>query len=232
MKGPTKTSSEQIARQPLHEIVTGRIRDLIIEGRLLPGEEVNEARLCELLGVSRTPIREAVRTLAGEGLTILRPGRSTVVRQYTPDEVHDMLEVIAELEALAARKACKSASDNEIAAIAKAHDQMMHYFEHRDRLPYYKLNQQIHSMIVAASGNSVLADVHDRLQARMKRIRYEGHSGPERWSSAAGEHEKIVKAIVARDADSAAMAMKAHIDKTWERIKDDVLDGKPNGMAH
>ena len=85
----------QIERLPLHEVVAGRVRDLIIEGRLAPGEEVSEPMLCELLGVSRTPIREAIRTLAGEGLIVLRPGRSTIVRQFTREEVRGMLEVAA-----------------------------------------------------------------------------------------------------------------------------------------
>ncbi len=216
------TETDLIARHPLHEIVAGRIRDLIIEGRLAPGDEVSEPRLCDLLGVSRTPIREAVRTLAGEGLIVLRPSRSTVVRQFTPEEVHDMLEVIAELEALAARKACESASDAQIAAITAAHEQMMRYFEAKDRLPYYKLNQQIHSMIVEAAGNKALAEVHSLLQARMKRIRYEGHSGPDRWTQAAEEHTKIIEALRARDAKAVAKGMRTHIQNTWLRIKDDI----------
>src|SRR5690606_26500310 len=130
----------QIERLPLHEVVAGRVRDLIIEGRLAPGEEVSEPMLCELLGVSRTPIREAIRTLAGEGLIVLRPGRSTIVRQFTREEVRGMLEVIAELEAMAARQVCARATDAQIGEIVAVHRQMMHHFEARERLPYYKLN--------------------------------------------------------------------------------------------
>ncbi len=226
MNKPEYGQSAQIQRQPLHEIVAGRIRDLIIEGELAPGEQVNEARLCAILGTSRTPIREAIRTLAGEGLIVLRPGRSTIVRQFSRNEVHDMLEVIAKLESLAARKACEKASDEQIAAIVKAHEQMMHYFEAQDRLPYYKLNQQIHSTIVEAAGNSALAEVHSLLQARMKRIRYEGHNGPQRWESAAQEHVRIIEAIIARDGDAAEKATQAHIQNTWERIKDDIPGDK------
>ena len=95
-----------IERQPLHQLVASRVRDMIIEGRLAPGDQVNESRLCEELGVSRTPMREAIRTLSSEGLIVLRPGRSTIVRAFTPEEVKDMLDVIAELEALAGRRAC------------------------------------------------------------------------------------------------------------------------------
>lgn len=218
MKKLDNAQSGQIERKPLHEIVAGRIRDLIIEGELVPGGDVNEARLCDLLGVSRTPIREAIRTLAGEGLIVLRPSRSTIVRQFAPDEVYDMLEVIAELESLAVRRACSSASDTQIAAINRAHAQMMRHFEAKDRLPYYKLNQQIHSLIVEAGGNTSLVEVHDMLQARMKRIRYEGHAGPDNWTSAAEEHVRINEAILARNAGVAADAIRTHIQNTWQRI--------------
>ncbi len=214
----------QIKRQPLHEIVAGRIRDLIIEGKLAPGDEINEVKLCELLGVSRTPVREATRTLAGEGLIVQYPSRSPIVRQFSQNEVRDMLEVIAELEALAVRCACAKATSVQIEEIAAAHKQMMHYFKTRERLAYYKLNQQIHSMIVEAAGNSSLSEVHGLLQARMKRIRYRGHSGPDRWASAAQEHVAIIEALLQRDAEKTENAVRSHIQNTWKRIQNDIPD--------
>jgi len=217
----------QIERLPLHEVVAGRVRDLIIEGRLAPGEEVSEPMLCELLGVSRTPIREAIRTLAGEGLIVLRPGRSTIVRQFTREEVRGMLEVIAELEAMAARQVCARATDARIGEIVAVHRQMMHHFEARERLPYYKLNQAVHSLIVSSTGNAALAEVHELLQARMKRIRYIGNDTPERWVSAATEHEAMVEALIARDAAAAERAIRTHLDNTWNRIKDAVIEPAP-----
>lgn len=217
----------QIERFPLHEVVAGRVRDLIIEGKLAPGDEVSEPMLCELLGVSRTPIREAIRTLAGEGLIVLRPGRSTIVRQFTRAEVRGMLEVIAELEAMAARQVCARASDAQIAEIVATHRRMMGHFEAHERLPYYKLNQATHSLIVASAGNAALSEVHELLQARMKRIRYVGHDTRERWVSAAMEHEAMVQALVARDAEAADRAMRIHIENTWTRIKDAVVEPAP-----
>lgn len=222
MKDTQGLRTGQIERLPLHEVVAGRVRDLIIEGQLAPGAEVGEPMLCELLGVSRTPIREAVRTLAGEGLIVLRPGRSTIVRQFTRDEVHGMLDVIAELEAMAARRICREATDEQIRSIARDHEQMMRHFEARERLPYYKLNQQIHTRIVETAGNSALSEVHELLQARMKRIRYVGNGTPEKWASAAEEHGKMIEAFLARDEDAASDVMRLHISNTWLRIKDDI----------
>ncbi len=212
-------STPPIARQPLHELVANRVRDMIIEGRLSPGDQVNESRLCTELGVSRTPMREAIRTLAGEGLIILRPGRSTIVRAFTATEVRDMLDVIAELEGLAGQKACQTASDAEIAEIEAVHSAMMEHFRAGERLAYYKLNQRIHSMIVAASGNTILAEVHDLLQGRMKRIRFIGSSAPEDWQGAASEHEEIVDALRTRRGDDLAEVLQRHIKNTWLRVE-------------
>lgn len=224
----------RIERQPLHEIVAGRIRDMIIEGALAQGDEVGEGNLCDLLGVSRTPVREALRTLAGEGLIVLRPGRSMIVRRFTPDEMHDMLAVLAELEAMAARLVCTTASDAEIAGIVAIHDEMMEHFRRGERLVYFKLNQQVHSQIVHASGNGTLVEVHDLLQARMRRARYTGNSSPEKWEAAAAEHEAMIRALLARDAEAAARAMRAHLDNTWLRIENgpgDAPDPAREGSA-
>ena len=207
-----------IARQPLHELVASRVRDMIIEGRLAPGDQVNESRLCADLGVSRTPMREAIRTLVGEGLIVLRPGRSTIVRAFTPEEVRDMLDVIAELEALAGRQACANATEAQIGAIAAVHVQMLAHFEAEERLPYYKLNQEIHSMIVAASGSPVLSELHGVLQARMKRIRFVGHNAPANWAGAVGEHEEMMAALLARDGNALEEVLRRHILNTWHRV--------------
>ena len=192
---------------------------MIIEGRLAPGDQVNESRLCIDLGVSRTPMREAIRTLAGEGLIVLRPGRSTIVRAYTPEEVRDMLDVIAELEALAGVRACGTATDAQIADIRQTHMQMQQHFDAGERLPYYKLNQQIHSMIVAASGNATLAETHGMLQARMKRIRFVGHNAPDAWRNAMVEHEQMIDALVQRDGPALAGVLRLHIKNTWTRVQ-------------
>lgn len=218
----TENSDIAIARQPLHTLVAERLRDMIIEGRLAPGDPVNESALCQEMGVSRTPMREAVRMLASEGLIVLRPGRSTAVRKFSQEEVRDMLDVVAELEALAGRQACRSASDAEIAAIVDLHERMMAHYKAGERLDYYKLNQRIHSAIVEASGNASLAEVHDLLQARMKRIRFVGNAGKEKWRGAVDEHEAMIDALRARDGDRLADVLRRHLSNTWTRVADSV----------
>ncbi len=209
-----------ITRQPLHDLVVTRLRDMIIDGSLVPGGRINESRLCEQLGVSRTPLREAIKTLAGEGLVDLLPGRGTVVRKFTPEDAKGMLEVLAEMEGLAGRLACERASDDVIGGIVAVHNEMMDLYRTGDRMAYYKLNQQIHSMIAAASGNTTLAELHGNLQGRMKRIRFIGNAEPEKWRGAVAEHEQMIDALSQRDGAALEKILRLHLENTWQRIRD------------
>lgn len=208
-----------IARPSLHDAIVTRVRDMIIEGELPAGSRIHEGNLGKTLGVSRTPLREALKFLASEGLVELSPGRGAVVRQFTAKDVHDSLIVLADLEGLAGRLACEHASDDEIREVRALHDRMVDFYEKRDRLPYFKLNQSIHSAILRLSKNEALAYVHGILQARLRRIRYIGNEGPERWAAAVADHEEIISALEARDAGRLSKALTIHMERTWERVR-------------
>lgn len=209
-----------VVKETLHDQVAGRVRDLIIEGHLEPGSRIDEAGLVDRLGVSRTPFREALRTLAAEGLVVIRPSRGSVVRKLGPRDVHAMLEVLAHLEVLAARLACERASGEGVAALVALHGRMLDLYERRDRLPYFKLNQAFHSGLVALTGNETLAEVHGGIQARLKRIRFLGNDEPARWADAVAEHEEMALALAARDGDALSEVMRRHLENTWERVRD------------
>jgi DNA-binding GntR family transcriptional regulator len=211
-----------IVRTSLHEAIVSRVRDMIIEGELAPGSRIHEGNLGRELGVSRTPLREALKFLASEGLIELSPGRGGVVRRFTPKDVQDSLLVIGTLEALAGRLACERASDAEIAAVRALHDRMIEMYRAGSRLPYFKLNQAIHSAILDLSGNEALTYVHGILQARLRRVRYIGHEGPEKWAGAVADHEEIIARLEARDADGVARALAGHMERAWERVRDAV----------
>jgi DNA-binding GntR family transcriptional regulator len=208
-----------ISRPSLHEAIVTRVRDMIIEGNLPPGSRVHEGNLGIELGVSRTPLREALKFLASEGLLELSPGRGAVVRQFSQKDVRDSLVVLGDLEGLAGRLACEQATDAEIQEIRQLHDRMMEMYLSRDRLPYFKLNQNIHSAILRISKNEALADVHGILQARLRRIRYIGNEGPEKWAGAVADHEEIITALEARDSKRLSKVLNAHMERTWERVK-------------
>lgn len=202
----------------LHETVTQRLRDLIVEGHLKEGSRIVERELCEKLGVSRTPLREAFKVLAGEGLVELQPNRGAVVSRLGPVEARDMLRVIARLEALAGELACLEASDAEIAAIRRMHDRMLDLYAAADRSPYFRLNQDIHLAIVRAARNPALSAVHARLHARMKRIRFRGNDVPANWAAAVADHNDIIEALERRDGQATAAALQRHLDKAWVRL--------------
>ena len=209
-----------VIKETLHDQVAGRVRDLIIEGRLEPGSRIDEARLVERLGVSRTPFREALRTLAAEGLVVIRPSRGSVVRKLSPGDVRSMLEVLAHLERLAARLTCERASDEEVAALLALHGRMMALYRRRDRLPYFKLNQAFHTRLAALSGNDTLVEMQGSIQARLKRIRFVGNDEPSRWADAVAEHEEMAAALAPRDGDALAEIMDRHLRNTWARVED------------
>jgi DNA-binding GntR family transcriptional regulator len=212
--------SDPIVRRSLHDEVASRVRDMIIEGVLAPGARVYEEQLGKTLGVSRTPMREALKTLASEGLIELVAARGAVVRAFTPKDVRDMLDVLAVLESFAARLACKAASEDQIAELRALHDRMAQRYKARDRLEYFKLNQDFHSGVLRLSGNAALQASHLALQARLKRIRYIGNSEPHKWKDAMAEHDQMIRHLEARDGDKLAAILVKHMEHTWERVKD------------
>jgi DNA-binding GntR family transcriptional regulator len=211
-----------IVRHNLHDAIVSRVRDMIIEGTLAPGTRIHEGHLGQELGVSRTPLREALKYLASEGLLELSPGRGAVVRKFLAKDVKDSLIVLANLESLAGELACKNASDEDIAQIRKMHDEMIQHYAARNRLVYFKLNQSIHSAILRASDNSALADVHGVLQARLRRIRYIGNESPEKWAAAVTDHEEMIAALEERNGKRLAKILAAHMDRTWDRVRDSI----------
>ena len=206
-----------IPRGSLHEEVTARVRDMIVDGTLAAGSAIPELELSRQLGISRTPLREALKVLASEGLVELLPGRGAVVKVFTAKDAQDMLALIALLEEHAGRQACR-ASDAEIATIVALHEQMRAHYARRERPEYFRLNQEIHNAIVRAAGNPTLAMLHGILRARMRRIRYLGNQAPEHWSAAMAEHEAFIAALKARDGESLARLMREHLENTWPRV--------------
>jgi DNA-binding GntR family transcriptional regulator len=209
-----------VNRRSLHDELVDRVRDMIINGQLPPGTRIHEGQLGEALGVSRTPLREALKFLASEGLIELVPGRGALVRKLTQRDVRNMLDVLIALEALAGRLACTKASDVDISRVRALHDEMVGFYVARDRLEYYKRNQAIHTAIAQLSENDVLAALHESIQQRLKRVRFIGNEEPAKWEGAMAEHEEMIAALEARDGDRLAEVLARHLEHTWERVHD------------
>lgn len=209
----------KISRVTLHGSVLNQLRDMIIEGKLAPGSRINESQLGLVLGVSRTPLREAIKSLAGEGLLEIRPARGAIVRSFSEQDVRDILEVLTIIEVSAGRLLCARGKEDDIRVIEALHASMLERYEKRDRLAYFKLNQEIHTAIVRASGNPVLLESHEQLQARIKRIRFVGNDTPEGWSGAVDEHQRMVDAMRQRDGEALAKVIEVHLSHTMDRVR-------------
>lgn len=217
---PPVPAPAPIEKLTLHDQVANQVRDLIIEGYLEPGSRIDEMDLVTRLGVSRTPMREALRTLAAEGLVVIRPSRGVIVRKLSAEDVFSMLEMLGEIERFGGVLAAERATEEEVAALLDIHQRMMALYEARDRLPYYKLNQLFHSRLAEASHNATLVEIQANIQARLKRIRFIGNREPGHWADAVADHQEMAAALRARDGQRLGAIMALHLQRTWDRVKD------------
>jgi DNA-binding GntR family transcriptional regulator len=209
-----------IKRPTLHEELVERLRNLVVEDVLKPGEKVPEKDLCESFGVSRTPLREALKVLASEGFVILQTNRGARVAEVTREELEKTFPVIAVLEQLAGELACEALDDAGIAWIEKQHKAMVDAYRSGDRKAYFQANQDIHRAIIKGAGNDVLESHHTLLAARVRRARFMANLSDERWKQAIEEHEIMMEKLRARDAAGLGQIMKLHmLNKRAAQIK-------------
>jgi DNA-binding GntR family transcriptional regulator len=200
-----------ISRRYLHDEVADRMRELIQSGEMEPRARINEGELTERFGISRTPLREAIKILATEGLLELLPNRGARVASISQSEIEEMMEVIAGLEATAADLACRTITDSDIDVIAAEHDRMVAAWKQADEAEYFRLNRAIHESIMAASRNTTLAGIYTSLSGRIQRSRYRAHQTAEQWARAVSEHEEMVALLRARDGSRLGTLMREHI---------------------
>lgn len=210
--GSIETLTEaRISRRPLHEEAVDRLRDLIVQGELAPGTRLNERLLTARLGLSRTPLREAIKLLATEGLVELLPNRGAIVAPLDPVRLKEALTVMGALEALAGELACANATPEQLGEVRALHYEMLAMHARGDLAGYFKYNQAIHLKLVEASGNAVLASTYRQLNANVRRARYMANLSRERWDAAVREHEEILAALTARDAKRLTALLRDHL---------------------
>ena len=212
-----------IRRGSLHDELVGHLRDLIVEGELAPGTRVQERELCTRFGVSRTPLREALKVLASEGLLELLPNRGAQVARLTIADIEEMFPVMGAFEALAGELACERVTEEEIAEIRALHYQMVLHHARRELPEYVRLNQRIHIRILEIAGNATLTRLYTGLAGRVRRARYVANMTQARWDQAVAEHEAILEALAARDGPRLARILKAHLANKCETVKESLL---------
>jgi DNA-binding GntR family transcriptional regulator len=209
-----------IQRRPLHNELVDRLRHMIIEGDLAPGEKLSEKDLCIQFGVSRTPLREAMKVLASEGLVQLTPNRGGTVARLTLADLDEAFPIMGALEALSGELACRNITDAEVARIEELHRRMVRKYEAAALRDYFKLNEQIHQLILDAARNPTLAQMQLSLSGRVRRARYMANMSPARWAKAVAEHERILAALCARDGKRLAVLLKDHLANKLLTVKD------------
>jgi DNA-binding GntR family transcriptional regulator len=200
-----------IDRQGLASAVTSKLRDMIVEGVLPPGTRLNERVLCEQLAVSRTPLREAFKTLAVEGLIDLLPNRGAVVARMSVADIEQTFEVMGALEGLSGQLACERITDGEIAEIRALHYEMLAAHARRDLPAYYRVNHVIHDCINAAANNAVLTQTYLQINARIQSLRFRSNFNQDKWDQAVKEHGAMLAALENRDGEALRTILQQHL---------------------
>ena len=204
----------------LSESLREAIEEEVATGKLLPGTHLDEIELAKRFGVSRTPIREALSLLAGEGLVEIRPRRGAVVAQVTPQRLVEMFEVWAELEAVCRRPAARRIPDAELAALEAAHERCREAATGRDSDAYFYANEHFHQAIYQAGHNAFLAEQAVALQRKVRPYRRLQLRVRNRVNRSFEEHQEILDALKAGDADKAVTAIRHHVVVQGERFAD------------
>jgi DNA-binding GntR family transcriptional regulator len=206
---------------------------MIIEGEIGIGERLNEGDLAETLHVSRTPLREAFKLLATEGLVELVPGRGARVAILSPDDIEDLFEVVSGLERLAAELAASRMTARDLERLQRMHEKMALHFQNGERREYFALNHSIHETIVAYAKNAMLSATHASLMAKARRGRYAALASDGRWKEAMAEHQALMDALAKRDGKLAGEILFAHDRRTGETTRDILKkEAQPGGRSN
>jgi DNA-binding GntR family transcriptional regulator len=196
----------------LNHSIYESLREMIASGLLVTGSRIDERAISEQLGVSRTPLREAIAKLAKEGLVEQRPYRGNFVRAFSPRQVNDLYETRMVLEGLATRRAVTNLTDEGLAELTQILDDIQAALAQRDMAAFSVADQRFHSTIARFSGNETVIESLERLRAQVQLVRMAANRDPDLVERTARERPAILAALRERDADRAARLMEEHID--------------------
>lgn len=222
---PTMADIIDLSHAGLHEQAAARLRNMLVEGRIAPGAKLNERELAEALHISRTPLREAIKMLASEGLVDLLPNRGAVAVKLMETDVVHSFELLAELEGLAGELAAQRISEDARNELRAKHYEMLACHARRDLSGYYRLNALIHAGIAQAAGNPVLESTTRKVNARVQSLRFRTNQNEAKWQRAMREHTQMMEALDARDGAGLRQILKTHL----EHKRDTVLELMHNG---
>lgn len=202
-----------IPRTALHDQVADRLRRMLVEGRIPAGAKLNERELAETLRVSRTPLREAIKILASEGLVELVPNRGATAVSLNEADARHTFEVMAGLEAQSGELAAQRITGAELDELRAMQFEMMAAYTRRDLSGYYRLNGAIHAAINAAAKNPVLTAMYKQVNARLQALRYRSNLDEAKWARAAAEHEQMIDALAGHDGAAMRELLLRHLQQ-------------------
>ena len=209
---------EENAYLPLRDVVFQTLRQAILKGELQPGERLMEIKLADRLGVSRTPIREAIRKLELEGLVVMVPRKGAAVANITEKDTKDVLEVRRTLEMFAVEVACERITAEQLEQLKKAAKAFEASKGSMDVIRIAETDMQFHEVIYEATQNERLVQMLNNLRENMYRYRIEYLKDPNYYDSLMREHREILEAIVAGDKHRARACMESHIDQQQHAV--------------
>ena len=210
----------RLIHNSLHDEVADGLRLRIFDGVLAPGSFIDEVALCADLAISRTPLREALKVLAAEGLVRHEPRRGSFVSQVTEQDLDEIFPVIALLEGRCALEATRNATDADIAALETLHTSLQRHADAKRITDYYAVNFQIHEAIITLANNRWLAQSIADLRKILKLARLQQLHAPGRLEQSLSEHLAVFAAIKARDGEAADAAMRTHLLRQREALRE------------
>lgn len=210
----------RLVTNSLHDEVAAMLREQIFAGVLVPGTFLDEAALCQQLEISRTPLREALKVLTAEGLLRHEPRRGCFVNEVTERDLDEIFPVIALLEGRCAYEAARNASDAELRELDVLHDKLARHAKARRINDYYATNHVIHEAIITLANNRWLAQVIGDLRKILKLARLQQLHAPGRLEQSLSEHLAVFAALKARDSEGAEAAMRTHLTRQREALRE------------
>lgn len=215
--------------KPLRELVFESLREAIITGRLRPGERMMEIQMAEEMGVSRTPVREAIRKLELEGLVVMIPRKGAYVAGLSLKDIADVFEIRGALEGLAAELAAERITDEEQDEMERYLVMIAEYIEAGDIEKVVEIDTDFHTLLYKCSRNSRLSQIISNLREQIQRFRTTSLSYPGRMKTALEEHRKIVEALAARDGELARRIAQEHIENAENSMMGMIQQDKKYG---
>ncbi|MBR6159367.1 MAG: GntR family transcriptional regulator [Lachnospiraceae bacterium] len=211
---------------PLRDVVFNTLREAILRGDLKPGDRLMEIQLAEKLGVSRTPIREAIRMLENEGLAVTSPRKGATVAAMTIKDMEDVLQIRETLEELAVRLACDRINEDGIEKLRKNMSAFEESIKKGNIKAIAKCDEEFHDIIFASSNNPRLVSILSNIREQMYRYRIEYLKDPRNYPALLEEHKAIFRGITERSKEDVTSVMRCHIDNQIDCVKNMIEEQK------